>query len=53
MFAPPRFKDVYQDIGNVLIPFYFKEEYPDRCYLYPNLWKNGADTTLLDNSAPS
>ena len=44
MFAPQRFDDVYQSIGNVLIPFYFKEEYPDRYFLYPNLWKNGVSS---------
>lgn len=52
MYAPTRFKEQYQDIGNVLIPFYFKEEYPDRYFLYTNLWKNGQDTNQINEAAP-
>ena len=26
------------DIGNVLIPFFFKEEYPDKWGLYHSVW---------------
>lgn len=48
MFAPSRFKSQYQDIGNVLIPFFFKEEYPDRFFLYPSLWKNSNDDNSLE-----
>lgn len=51
MYAPTRFKEQYQDIGNVLIPFYFKEEYPDRYFLYTNLWKNGNDSNQIDEVA--
>lgn len=53
MFAPQRFDDVYQSIGNVLIPFYFKEEYPDRYFLYPNLWKNGVPSESNESQVSS
>lgn len=53
MFAPSRFNDVYQNIGNVLIPFYFKEEYPDRYFLYPNLWKNGYQNETSSTTSSS
>jgi hypothetical protein len=28
-------------IGDVLIPFFFKEEYPDPELLYSSIWVNG------------
>lgn len=34
--TPEKFSNVYEMIGNVLIPFFFKEEYPDPCFLYTN-----------------
>ena len=36
--TPAGFKDKYMDIGNVLIPFFFKEEYPDKWGLYHSVW---------------
>lgn len=36
--TPAGFKDKYMDIGNVLIPFFFKEEYPDKWGLYHAVW---------------
>jgi hypothetical protein len=36
--APKDFTDEYMNIGNVLIPFFFKEELPDLHFLYPSLW---------------
>ena len=50
MFSPARFDEKYQNIGNVLIPFYFKEEYPDRYFFYPNLWKNGNQASMSENT---
>lgn len=36
--TPAGFKEKYMDIGNVLIPFFFKEEYPDKWGLYHSVW---------------
>jgi hypothetical protein len=35
--TPQAFENVYAMIGDVLIPFFFKEEYPDPCFLYTSL----------------
>lgn len=32
--TPEGFHNVYEMIGDVLIPFFFKEEYPDPCFVY-------------------
>lgn len=37
---PKKFSDNYMTIGDVLIPFFFKEEYPDPEFLYPSLWNS-------------
>ena len=50
IFSPSRFDEKYQNIGNVLIPFYFKEEYPDCYFLYPSLWKNGNYNSVAENT---
>lgn len=36
--TPSGFNEMYQNIGDVLIPFYFKEEYADRYNFYNSLW---------------
>lgn len=36
--TPKSFSDSYMTIGDVLIPFFFKEEYPDPQFLYSSLW---------------
>lgn len=36
--TPKAFSDAFETIGDVLVPFFFKEEYPDRCFLYPSIW---------------
>lgn len=38
--TPDKFSDVYQKIGDVLIPFFFKEEYPDPSFLYTSICSN-------------
>mgnify|MGYP003306719000 FL=1 len=32
-------KQAFQDVGNVLIPFFFKEEYSDLRGVYNNYWR--------------
>lgn len=39
--VPKSFGDSFQSIGDVLIPFFFKEEYPDKYKLYPSFWIDG------------
>jgi hypothetical protein len=34
--TPEKFSNEYEMIANVLIPFFFKEEYPDPCFVYTN-----------------
>ena len=48
--TPSGFKDKYMDIGNVLIPFFFKEEYPDKWGLYHSVW-GGVSGEKSDNNA--
>jgi hypothetical protein len=36
--VPKQFSDGYESIGDLLIPFFFKEEYPDRYAVYPSFW---------------
>lgn len=36
-------KQVFQDVGNVLIPFFFKEEYSDFRGVYNNFWREPED----------
>lgn len=36
--TPSGFKEKYTEIGDVLIPFYFKEEYADNYNFYNTLW---------------
>lgn len=36
--TPKSFAEAFESIGDVLVPFFFKEEYPDRCFLYPSMW---------------
>ena len=47
--TPSGFKDKYMDIGNVLIPFFFKEEYPDKWGLYHSVW-GGVSGEKSDNN---
>ena len=44
--TPERFKNEYQTIGDVLIPFFFKEEYPDPSFLYTSLNPTHAKLTI-------
>lgn len=39
--VPKSFSDGFQSIGDVLIPFFFKEQYPDRYKIYPSFWIDG------------
>jgi hypothetical protein len=43
-------KDSFETIGDVLIPFFFKEEYSDINSIYYNLWNSGneADIALYE-----
>lgn len=43
-------KDSFENIGDVLIPFFFKEEYADRDAIYYNLWNHG-DAAKLKETA--
>ena len=36
--SPESFTKMYGEIGDVLIPFYLKEEYPDRLQFYNSVW---------------
>ena len=46
--APKSFSDEYMTIGDVLIPFFFKEEYPDPYRLYGSVWTKGEN--LIDTA---
>lgn len=52
--TPEHFSNVYEQIGDVLIPFFFKEEYPDPCFFYTNTCSdvlNSVDKlAILNNS---
>lgn len=39
-------KDSFENIGDVLIPFFFKEEYADRDCIYYNLWNTGDEIKI-------
>lgn len=43
-------KNSFENIGDVLIPFFFKEEYADRDAIYYNLWNQGDDIKLKEIS---
>lgn len=55
--APKSFSDRFATIGDVLIPFFFKEEYPDPLFIYPTIWQKQvldnkkSDTTTAGSSA--
>jgi hypothetical protein len=34
-------KEMFEEIGDVLIPFFFKEEYADGNKIYASLWNDG------------
>lgn len=36
--VPNMFAEQFESIGDVLIPFFFKEEYPDKYRMYPSSW---------------
>lgn len=40
--APKSFSDRFATIGDVLIPFFFKEEYPDPMFIYPTIWQKSS-----------
>lgn len=42
-------KEQFESIGDVLIPFFFKEEYADRNAVYYNLWNGGDGTDTSKN----
>lgn len=57
--APKSFSDRFATIGDVLIPFFFKEEYPDPMFIYPTIWqkssqddKNSDVTTAGSSNLP-
>lgn len=41
MKTPKSFSDNYMTIGDVLIPFFFKQQYPDPCGVYSQVWTTG------------
>lgn len=57
--APKSFSDRFATIGDVLIPFFFKEEYPDPLFIYPTIWQKQvldnkrSDTTTAGSSSAS
>lgn len=44
MKSPAAFKNKYTSIGDVLIPFFFKEEYTDVCGFYNSLWGSESES---------
>jgi len=45
MKTPAGFKEKYMEIGDVLIPFFFREEYADNYGIYHAIWGGrGSDT---------
>ena len=51
MIAPARFEESYEKIGNVLIPFFFKEEFPDTYFIYPTVWTNSKPKSNEETTA--
>lgn len=51
--TPAGFKERYMNIGDVLIPFFFKEEYPDPQLLYSSIWTNGEPLKTGEESTSS
>lgn len=47
--TPAGFKERYMNIGDVLIPFFFKEEYPDPQFMYASTWTNGEKASESNN----
>lgn len=45
--TPANFSSNNDVIGDVLIPFFFKEEYGDRWGFYNQVWKNGTDASII------
>lgn len=41
MKTPKSFSDNYMTIGDVLIPFFFKQQYPDPFGIYSQIWNTG------------
>lgn len=48
--TPASFKERYMNIGDVLIPFFFKEEYPDPQFLYTSMWSNEEPSSTQSQS---
>lgn len=46
---PKKFTDGYESIGDVLVPFYFKEQYPDEIGIYHKLWIDSEKVTENDS----
>lgn len=46
------FSDIYGTIGDVLIPFFFKEEYIDKFGVYES-WQNSSEFSYVDNEKES
>ncbi len=54
--APKSFTDEFMSIGDVLIPFFFKEQYPDPFFIYPTMWQrqeSKAPATSTQKDAPA
>lgn len=47
--VPKKFSEGYESIGDLLIPFFFKEEYPDRYAVYPSFWLDEEAFGKVDN----
>lgn len=49
--TPDYFKDIYDHIGDVLIPFFFKEELPDPLFIYTSCANNNTKTSQSSNKS--
>ena len=49
--TPTEFTEVYSTIGDVLIPFFFKEELPDPLFIYTSCANNNTKTTQPANKS--
>ena len=47
--TPAGFNEMYENIGDVLIPFYFKEEYADKHNFYNSMWFDKTNGNSLES----
>jgi hypothetical protein len=48
--TPKEFDEIYDSIGDVLIPFFFKEELPDPLFIYTTGAKNDSNKTTQEET---